>query len=79
MKVYVLVKTERITVNYGFKRTHYDYLDVLGVYSELESLENKLKQLDFIKEDIEYLIKSKWLLTKDYCYFLEEKEINQEV
>lgn len=84
MKVYVLIKCEMIEVmeeSYcdccgADINTYNGDPEVLGVYSNLNKFKNKLKQLNFNKEEIEYMIKNKWNSYKNYYYYLEEKELD---
>ena len=48
---------------------------MIGVYSTLDILENKLKQLGFDKEGTEDINRDKWNSLGDDFYYLEESEL----
>lgn len=83
MKVYVLIKCEEIPVwedSYcdccgPEENTYNGDPTVIGVYSTLDTLENKLKQLGFDKEGIEDINRDKWNSLGGDFYYLEESEL----
>ena len=83
MKVYVLVECQEIEVweepiceCCGPEEcTYSNYSDVIGVYSTLKILKNKLKQLGLNKEEIDFMLDNKWNSYKGYCYYLKEMEL----